>query len=147
MGLQVNEGSALTAGALIAKLELDDPTKVKRAENFTGKADVSGWTTCLPPKQLSGSEVLFAVHARHTALQCYLAGQLPNLGPPQVYCDRVDHKFTNALNAAKMIMAGEQAIAAWRVSIVAWSLLEAWVACPPSSYVGVYCQSYLSIGL
>ena len=34
---QVNEGSALTAGAVIAKLELDDPTKVKRAETFTGE--------------------------------------------------------------------------------------------------------------
>jgi hypothetical protein len=44
--LQVNEGSALTAGALIAKLELDDPTKVKRAENFIGKAAI--WATCLP---------------------------------------------------------------------------------------------------
>jgi hypothetical protein len=38
--LQVNEGSALTAGALIAKLELDDPTKVKRAETFTGRGAV-----------------------------------------------------------------------------------------------------------
>lgn len=36
----MNEGSALTAGALIAKLELDDPTKVKRAETFTGKGAV-----------------------------------------------------------------------------------------------------------
>lgn len=36
--LQVNEGSALTAGALIAGLDLDDPTKVKRAETFTGES-------------------------------------------------------------------------------------------------------------
>jgi pyruvate/2-oxoglutarate dehydrogenase complex dihydrolipoamide acyltransferase (E2) component len=36
ISFQVNEGSALAAGALIAKLELDDPTKVKRAETFTG---------------------------------------------------------------------------------------------------------------
>lgn len=36
------------------------------------------------------------------------AGQLPALGPPQVYSEQVDHKFTSALNAAKMIMAGEQ---------------------------------------
>ena len=35
--LQVNEGSALTSGALIATLDLDDPTKVKRAEGFTGE--------------------------------------------------------------------------------------------------------------
>ncbi len=38
----MNEGSALTAGALIAKLELDDPTKVKRAETFTG--ELGSWT-------------------------------------------------------------------------------------------------------
>lgn len=50
-------------------MDLDDPTKVKRAEKFTGT--------------------------------------LPRLGPPQVYSDRVDHRFTQALNAAKMIMAGE----------------------------------------
>jgi hypothetical protein len=53
-------------------------------------------------------------------LQFYLAGQLPNLGPPQVYCDRVDHKFTNALNAAKMIMAGEQDNAASCHPLFAW---------------------------
>lgn len=35
--LQVNEGSALASGALIATLDLDDPTKVKRAETFTGE--------------------------------------------------------------------------------------------------------------
>jgi hypothetical protein len=41
------------------------------------------------------------------------AGQLPALGPPQVYSEQVDHKFTSALNAAKMIMAGEQL--AWQM--------------------------------
>lgn len=44
--LQVNEGSALTAGALIARLELDDPTKVKRAETFTGK-HTEAWLLCM----------------------------------------------------------------------------------------------------
>lgn len=68
--LQVNEGSALNAGELIARMELDDPSKVKRAEKFTGT--------------------------------------LPRLGPPQVYSDRVDHRFSQALNAAKMIMSGVQ---------------------------------------
>jgi len=38
----VNEGSALAPGALIATLELDDPTKVKRAETFTGKPTKAG---------------------------------------------------------------------------------------------------------
>lgn len=38
ISFQVNEGSALAAGALIATLGLDDPTKVKRAETFTGEA-------------------------------------------------------------------------------------------------------------
>jgi acetyl-CoA carboxylase/biotin carboxylase 1 len=66
----VNEGSALSAGELIARLDLDDPSKVKRAEKFTG--------------------------------------DLPALSPPTVYCDRVDHRFTQALNAAKMIMAGKK---------------------------------------
>lgn len=33
-------------------------------------------------------------------------GSFPELGPPQVYSDRVDHRFTQALHAAKMIMAG-----------------------------------------
>lgn len=42
----------------------------------------------------------------HPPFNCILAGQLPRLGPPQVYCDRVDHRFSSALNAAKMIMAG-----------------------------------------
>lgn len=65
---QVNEGAALNSGTLIARMDLDDPTKVKRAEKFTGA--------------------------------------FPRLGPPQVYSDRVDHRFTQALNAAKMIMAG-----------------------------------------
>eukprot|EP00879_Flechtneria_rotunda_P003437 GHRR01003666.1.p1 GENE.GHRR01003666.1~~GHRR01003666.1.p1 ORF type:complete len:1583 (+),score=615.48 GHRR01003666.1:404-5152(+) len=65
---QVTEGAALSAGELIARMDLDDPSKVKRAEQFNG--------------------------------------ELPPLGPPQVYSDRVDHRFTQALNAAKMIMAG-----------------------------------------
>jgi hypothetical protein len=64
----IPEGSSLSAGDQMARLELDDPTKVKRAELFTGL--------------------------------------LPELGPPQVYCDRVDYRFTQALNACKMIMAG-----------------------------------------
>ncbi len=34
-------------------------------------------------------------------------GALPELGPPQVYSDRVDHRFTQACHAARMIMAGE----------------------------------------
>ena len=65
----VNEGAALAAGDLIARLDLDDPTKVKRAEAFKDA--------------------------------------FPKLGPPQVYCDRVDYKFTQCLNACKMIMAGK----------------------------------------
>jgi hypothetical protein len=117
--VQVNEGSALTAGALIAKLELDDPTKVKRAENFNGKADI--WLSYLSASRASCAACKLFCVAGLTQRLCnsYLAGQLPNLGPPQVYCDRVDHKFTNALNAAKMIMAGEQDIAAWCDSLYA----------------------------
>ena len=34
------------------------------------------------------------------------AGAFPELGPPQVYSDRVDHRFNQALHAAKMILAG-----------------------------------------
>jgi len=33
-------------------------------------------------------------------------GAFPELGPPQVYSDRVDHRFTQALHATKMIMSG-----------------------------------------
>lgn len=48
ISFQVNEGSALAAGALIATLELDDPTKVKRAETFTGEAPhLSPDTACV----------------------------------------------------------------------------------------------------
>ena len=34
------------------------------------------------------------------------AGVFPELGPPQVYSDRVDHRFTQALHAARMILDG-----------------------------------------
>ena len=36
-------------------------------------------------------------------------GTLPELGPPQVASQRVDHRFAKALEAARMVMAG-----AWR---------------------------------
>lgn len=47
ISFQVNEGSALAAGALIATLELDDPTKVKRAETFTGEGPIPVSVLCL----------------------------------------------------------------------------------------------------
>jgi acetyl-CoA carboxylase/biotin carboxylase 1 len=56
ISFQVNEGSALAAGALIATLELDDPTKVKRAETFTGEA------LPLSPRHACISTCLFQQH-------------------------------------------------------------------------------------
>lgn len=38
-------------------------------------------------------------------------GQLPELGPPQVESDRVDHVFAKAFDSAKMVMAGEGSLA------------------------------------
>lgn len=95
----VNEGAALAAGELIARMELDDPSKVKRAEKFTGT--------------------------------------LPPLGPPQVYSDRVDHRFTQSLKAARMIMAG----ACLPACLPACSCLQPCLSllppfsCPPPSHM------------
>jgi hypothetical protein len=33
-------------------------------------------------------------------------GVFPELGPPQVYSDRVDHRFSKAMHAARMILDG-----------------------------------------
>lgn len=131
-GLQVNEGSALSAGALIAKLDLDDPTKVKRAEMYTGARleGQGGWRSCTRVRFCAcvwvagiscgqalarlchGSAVLLCCPTNRATNACLVllspppAGQFPPLGPPQVHSDRVDHRFTSALTAAKMIMAG-----------------------------------------
>jgi acetyl-CoA carboxylase/biotin carboxylase 1 len=69
INFEVNEGAALAAGELIARMQLDDPTQVRRAQNFTDN--------------------------------------LPQLGPPQVHSGRLEHRFKQALSAAKAIMAGE----------------------------------------
>lgn len=45
-----------------------------------------------------------------------VAGQFPALDPPQVYSERIDHKFTNALNAAMMITAGQK----WALCVYLW---------------------------
>ncbi|KAK9805253.1 hypothetical protein WJX72_008860 [[Myrmecia] bisecta] len=68
LNFQLPEGSILLPGDLIARLDLDDPEAVTRAEPF--------------------------------------AGGFPDLGPPLVFSQGVDHRFKEALNAAKMIMAG-----------------------------------------
>ncbi len=119
---QASEGAPLVAGELIGNLELvggvcilswawlgraglclpllvsifqglfsqNDTTELNRKLNRTHKPNAT-------PPQDDANAVTRAVD---------FTGSFPELGPPQVYSDRVDHRFTQALHAAKMIMAG-----------------------------------------
>ena len=65
---QANEGCVLTAGDLVASLDLDDPEAVAKSEPFLGG--------------------------------------FPEMGPPLVAADSVEHQFRTAESAVDMILAG-----------------------------------------
>lgn len=65
----VNEGAALNAGELIAKIELDDPTKVKRADEFKGALPPLG------PPQVHSTSVLHRFKQALSSAKSIMAGE------------------------------------------------------------------------
>ena len=71
---QLPEGSVLVPGQLIARLDLDDPAAVRRAEPFTGT-----WPEHLGPPVVEADGVGHRFHAAHEASRNIMAGYQNNV--------------------------------------------------------------------
>lgn len=86
---KMSEGQAMQAGELIARLDLDDPSAVRKAEPFTGKFPVLG-----PPTAISG-KVHQKCAASLNAAQMILAGYEHNI-------DEVVQNLLNCLDSPEL---------------------------------------------